>query len=194
MSDSEEYPFEKPFEFYPEYAQRIAMIAEHWASTEYYVNALIWALAGVAPGLGACMTSQIYTFNGRVSALLSLLKLRQVDAKIISSVNKLAESSRGPAELRNRTLHDIWARAPEPGLMGRIEVTAAKKLKFDIVPISIEALENDLRALDECRTAWNKIRREIEDLIPSLPPIPHEALHPITEHRLPLRTRSSEKK
>jgi hypothetical protein len=105
MPDSQK---EDRVQFASEYGECIAHIANNWATLEYSINATIWILAGTAPALGACITSQIPTLFGRLNALLSIMKLRRVDQNLINKVNKFSDTIREPQELRNRAIHDVW--------------------------------------------------------------------------------------
>ena len=170
------------FSFIPEFSDCIARIATCWARLEYDVNAAIWALAEVRPALGACMTSQIYVFNARLSALLALAKVRRVDEAIITRINKFAEKVRAGQDKRNRAVHDIWLNDQKtPWNMGRLRITAEKKLNFKIKSVMFPELAADLELIENLSTEFRAIRDAIEAALPTLPEIPHTELHPIIE-------------
>jgi hypothetical protein len=188
-----EEPSGRDFRFMPEYADQIAHANNNWTFLEYYVNSSIWALADVKPALGACMTSQIYTMNGRLSALLSLLKVRRASQKIIDKVNKFAANVRDAQDARNRTAHDMWLLDNyNPGKMGKLRITADKVLKFDIESVEIEQLRADVSTISGRRMEFSAIRQEILAALPTLPEIPPEELHPIAESRSRLRNLASD--
>jgi hypothetical protein len=172
------------FKFIPQYADRIASIASCWAHIEYYVNNSIWIVAAVDSKTGACMTSQIYTLQGRLAALLSLLKLHGAPNGIISRVNKFTDTIRGPQENRNRVIHDIWLmdnRNPET--MGRLETTAPKKLQFKVTDVPLETLQAVYNEMSACRMEFYQIRKDIVDLRPTFPGIPESERDPIAHVR-----------
>ena len=170
------------FSFIPEFSDCIARIASCWARIEYDVSATIWALADVRPALGACITAQIYTFNGRLNALLALAKMRRVDDKIISRINRFAENSRSGQDKRNRTVHDLWMQDNgNPGNMGRLRITAEKKLAFKIQSVMFPEIKKDLETIEDLSTEFSAIRDVIDAALPTLPEIPHQELHPIIE-------------
>lgn len=172
------------FKFIPEYADLIAHVATSWATLEYYVADSIWAIAGLKPAMGACVTAQIFGINGKFAALLSLLKLRKAPDALISKVNKFTEALRGPQEKRNRIIHDVWlVNETFPYVMGRIELTAPKKLSFKVEDIELAELKSDFDAISKARTEFHAIRSEIYDAIPALPEMPQEELHPIMNVR-----------
>jgi hypothetical protein len=188
-------PEPKEFHFIPEYANQIAHGGNHWAYLEYYINSSIWALANVAPALGACMTSQIFTLHARLNALLALLKFRKADAELITKVNKFAEQVRDAQEARNRMAHDLWLLDTfNPGTMGKMRVTAEKALRFHIKSFPLEELKADVEKINVRRLEFGEIRREIERALPTLPEIPHRELHPIDESHSPPQNPASEKK
>jgi hypothetical protein len=179
--------------FVPEYAGQIAHGCNLWAMLEYYINNSIWALADIEPAIGACMTSQMYTMNARLSALLALLKLRRADQKIIDKVNKFAANVRDAQDARNRLAHDMWLLdRNNPGTMGKLRITADKTLNFDISAVSIEELKNDVGKISARRLEFAAIRDEIMAALPTLPEIPQEELHLIAHNQIRPQTPSSE--
>jgi len=170
------------FSFIPEYADCIARVATVWARLEYDVSVSIWALADVRPAMGACITSQVFTLRGKLDALLSLAKLRKIDAAIIKKINKFADDVRGGQEIRNRIIHDQWLQNNyDPSTMGHMRITAAKLLEFKIKAVLLPDLAADLEKLEDLQARFHAIRKEIEAALPTLPEIPQSELHPIIE-------------
>jgi len=166
------------------YAECIAQVANAWAALEYSINECIWALADTTPALGACLTAQIVSLNGRLNALLALMKHREVDPGLISRVNKFAEKSRGPAELRNRIIHDVWMQITnDPNMMGQLTITASMKLEFSLQDRQLSELVNNVRTIITCRNEAMKIRMDVFSALSTLPEIPHPRLYPITSSR-----------
>jgi hypothetical protein len=163
-----------------DYAALIGRTAVVWSAIENGLNFSIWAVAGLAPTLGACITSQIYTLQGRWSALLALLKLRKAPKSLIDLVNELAEASRGPLEIRNRTIHDDWVWRKD-GTVGRFEITAPKKLKFDIIPVSRDELTANLETILRFNDRIVDMRRTLYAALPTLPKMSPEELRPLTD-------------
>jgi hypothetical protein len=125
-----------PEELNPDYAILIGRVASSWSAVEANINFATWAVAGIAPALGACMTAQINSLDGRLRALLALLKLRRAPASLIKNVNKFADEIRGPNERRNRIIHDAWY-WNSSGQVARMEVVAPRKLKMDLIETSL---------------------------------------------------------
>ena len=99
MSGSSEKPEFEGFEFPAEYAQCIAQVTASWPAPENNINLSIWHLAGIYPAIGACMTEQIYTLDGRLKALSALLKLRRGPQDLLDKIDKFAERVRKAREM-----------------------------------------------------------------------------------------------
>ena len=82
----------------PEFYELVGRAASDWASLELLVNDCIWALSGTPWGAGACVTAQIYALDGRMRALVALLKLRRAN-ELAKKVNSFHEKSRCASEL-----------------------------------------------------------------------------------------------
>ena len=172
------------FKFIPKYADTIASIANQSATIEFYVNHSIWIVANIDSPSGACITSQIYTLQGRLSALLALLNLHRAPDALIKRVNKFSEKVRGPTENRNRILHDIWLKDNRNlESMGRLQMTAAKTLKFEIVDVPETELQAISDELGACRLEMYEIRGDIFSAQPTFPGIPPTELNPISTVR-----------
>jgi hypothetical protein len=117
-----------------------------------------------------------------MDALLSLLKIRRADDQLIRRVNKFASSVREAQDARNRAVHDYWmVDRHEPKHMGKMVITAQKIARFKIVSVTFAELKADVEKIHRYRFAFDEIRRLVNGALPTLPQIPHEELHPITE-------------
>lgn len=188
----DDIPTEYDFTFADGFADAIARVVCNWASLDYTINRAIWALSGIADSPGACVTTQIYTTAGRLSAVLALLKLRNADKRLIARVNKFAERMREPQEIRNRIIHDIWVKNErDPTQMGRWEISAPKTLKFAIVDTDLASLRADLKKVSECRAAFHDLLHDILEALPSLPKAPDAKLQPVRSDLRPRRSRAT---
>jgi hypothetical protein len=185
MTRGSDEPSDQPkreFRWITSYAQQIADAANRWAYLEYYINKSIWALADVKPAIGACMTSQMYTLNAKLSALLSLLKLRKASEELIVRVNRFSSGVRDALDARNRLVHDIWLTDElNKSEMGKLRITSDKKLEFKIESVSLVKLTQDVQVIERRRLEAGEIAAAIESALPSLPDIPQAELYPITE-------------
>lgn len=193
-----EPPDDKPhphqgFIFPPEFAACIGDVISCWAALDYNANMSIWHLAGVYPAIGACMTMQIFTLEGRLKALIALLRLRRAPDDLVRRVNKFRANVRKPQEIRNRITHDCWFKNPVNDRMSQLEIGTKGVLVYGFKPIDIDALKADR---DEVRKAMREaanIRTTIEAGLPTLPEIPLGDLHPtVLYSQGHLQTRSSD--
>jgi hypothetical protein len=170
------------FHFLPAYAHLIAEAANRWAYLEFLINQAIWALAELKPAIGACLTSQLYTFPAKMNALVSLMKLRRVSEKLLKKTNKFASNARAALDARNRAVHDVWVNDNfNPEQMGKLRITADSTLKFEIEQINGDKLLAEMKLIEKNRVQAQKILQEIKDELPTLPEIPSEELYPIVE-------------
>ncbi|HEV7911221.1 MAG TPA: hypothetical protein VGP28_09090 [Methylocella sp.] len=182
------------FKFASEFDKQIAEITACWSCLEYYISMSIWHLAAVYPAIGACITSQIYTLDGRLKALVSLLVLRKAPAELQARVNKFSERVRGPSEIRNRLIHDQWFTSQAPAEMKQMEMLARGTLKYGFKTVSITDLRKDRAKIISAMKEASAIRAAIETALPTLPEIPLTELHPIILHdQGHEQTRSSDK-
>jgi hypothetical protein len=181
------------FAFPADYASCIADIVNSWATLEHNIDMSIWHMAGVYPAIGACITSQIYTLDGRLKGLQSLLKLRQAPKELTKLVNKFSERVRKPQEIRNRIIHDHWRQSLDRQRMFQLEVGAKNTLTYGFKMIAIEMLKNDRDSVKSAMMESSDIRSRIEDSLPTLPEIPLQELHPTVLHpHSHKRTRSTD--
>lgn len=164
----------------PEFLQTIGLIARDWGALEYLINQAIWRLSNTYPALGACVTAQIFTVDGRLKALASLLKIRRADKKLIDRLNKFTEAVRTPTVLRNRNIHDLWATSVrDKNTAYRIQITAQHKLSFERIEVTIDSLKSDHKKIHECLKQFGRIHDAILAAAPTLPGIPRGELIPM---------------
>jgi hypothetical protein len=175
----------------PKYVLRsIGSVTADWAALEYIISDLTWRLAAVYPALGACLTAQIYTFNGRLDSLIALLKIRQASKRLISDMHTFAEDSRGPQESRNRMVHDVWTRSRRTGDLMRLEIKAKAKLSFDLLMVAQGEVTKDERRIREFVLSFIPLRNRILGELSTLPEIPLQSLERVTPH--PPQTRAND--
>ncbi|HUK61600.1 MAG TPA: hypothetical protein VLV50_20370 [Stellaceae bacterium] len=178
-----------PIEIDPDVAAQIGRVAVMWSSLEFSVAMCIWELAQVSYAPGACMTAQIVSFEGRLRALLALLKFRKAPQRLIDEVNAFAEAGRAPLSKRNRIVHDMWIwDSGGNGRIARVEVDAPKKLHFEIKETTLQALKADADIIFAYGQKFKPLKAEIFAALPSLPEIPIEERYPIEDALLPRRS------
>jgi len=110
----------------------VGMVAANWAALEAIISSAIWQIGEIPDQIGICLTSQIYTLDGKIKALITLLAVRGSLEKTISKVNKFHEELRGISDARNRTVHDPWVGDQLTGIPHRLQATANKTLVFEL--------------------------------------------------------------
>ncbi len=166
------------FEFPTEYAQCIAKIISYWSALEYNINLSIWHLAGVYPAIGACITEQIYTLDGRLKAIQSLLELRRAPSDLLRKVNKFKQKSYKSQAIRNRVAHDTWHRTIESKRMVQLTLEARGALTYRFKHIPLDEFERDCEEVRRSMREAVNLRDAIELALPALPEIPLGELHP----------------
>lgn len=179
MSNSADKPQHPGFEFPAEYAQAIAQITANWAVLESNINLSIWHLAGIYPAIGACITEQIYTLDGRLKALLALLKLRRGPKSLLDKINKFGERVRKAQGIRNQIVHHTWHQSVESKEIKQLEIGAKGTLTYGFKTISLPELQADQETVRLAARLANEIREATEAALPTLPEIPLQELQPI---------------
>ncbi len=118
----------------------IGKVAANWSVLEKLAESAIWRFARCDDEAGACITSQIYSLDGRLKALISLLKWRGLGDGLVAKLNKLAADSPGLGEQRNRIVHDPW-NVSASGVPQRLQITAQKTLVMGFQPMPTDEVK-----------------------------------------------------
>src|SRR5262245_6885475 len=122
----------------PEFYELVGRIASDLAFLEMMVNDCIWALSGSPYGAGACVTAQIYSFDAKMKAMISLLRLKGREDLARKTIS-FFESSRSSLTKRNRAIHDPWCLGEESAT--QLSITADKRLIFDTIGKNARSIE-----------------------------------------------------
>jgi hypothetical protein len=106
-------------------------VALAWAAFELHIDRVIWALAGIEPDPGACLTSQIASIHNRFRSLISLVKLRGADESLIKRLNQLSNESSKLVLKRNLVVHSTIGLHPSTLEILRTRISADKTLVFE---------------------------------------------------------------
>lgn len=124
----------------------VGSVAGTWALFESFLDTLALELAGIDKA-GLCLTAQIAGSSRKLDAYIAIARLLGCE-KLAGDFEKFAKDTAGLAERRNRVVHDPWLML-KGQLPQRMEVTARKKLRSQMVPVStldILALDENIRA------------------------------------------------
>ncbi len=141
----------------------IGSVASIWAELEHEINRAIWALTSMSDGDGACVTAQILAILPRMRALIALAHRSGSGEELLKDLNKFSGVVEGLGRRRNRIIHDPWFVKTDESEFGRLEITADRRLVFEIRPESpaevLEVSDEILNAID----AFSKLRQRIND-------------------------------
>ena len=125
----------------------------------------IWRIGEIPDAIGASITSQIYTFDGLVKALQSILRVRGFhrDAK---KLGDLSNKAKGLQDVRNRLVHD--GVHFHDGAMHRLEITANRRLKFGYRKVDLEKLQATAESITKVHDDLDEAIKEALESIPRL--------------------------
>jgi hypothetical protein len=166
-----------------EHAAAIGYVAIAWASFELAVTAQISILSGFALRPMSCLTSQIVSIHGRLTALSALVDLVGGNKAILKEIEKFAGSTYEIAGKRNRIIHDPWVIGEKTGRHYRFEISANRRFVFEHKIEGkteiMEVAESIKRHTQKFYALWRKITddpRVLESLrekyLPPPPPLP----------------------
>ncbi len=143
----------------------IGSVAVIWAVLELRINYAIWELANLNKQAGACITAQIIAPGPRMKALISLVHFRGGNDGLLKALNKFSVKLDGLARRRNRVVHDPWSVKEGTGEIERMEITADRKLVFELKTedaASVDEIYDEIdAALKEFASLWRRISREL---------------------------------
>ena len=146
--------------------EAIGCIATGWAQLEHQINHAIWWLANVSQEDGACITAQIGSFLPRMRALIALAHRWGCSETTIKDLNKFASEADGVGRRRNRIIHDQWLQKDDDFTkFGRWEITADKRLVWEVKPQTREDILAVAHAISESINAFKKLRAQMADEI-----------------------------
>jgi hypothetical protein len=151
----------------PEIYQSIGMVAEAWAQLEQAADYSIWHTAGLHYETGACITAHLQSLNRRLQVLISLVRLKLPDAKVIPKLNKFIGRIDDLARERNRAVHDPWVILGD--VPNRFQVTADKTLVFEFRPDTADRLKELVERINTAATELSRLMIQFEFELRPLP-------------------------
>jgi hypothetical protein len=155
-----------------EHYAALGKLTANWAALEAHIASAIWQISEIPDAIGASITSQIYTLEGKMKALQAILRIRNFD-DIASKLNVFWDKKlRSLSEFRNRRIHDPVFFL-EGGFVARLEITANKRLKLGY---ESESLEEMAARIDGIADAIDEFAKIIRPALDACPPLPHASL------------------
>ena len=147
----------------------LGMVTANWAALESIVSSAIWQIGEIPDQIGICLTSQIYTLDGKIKALVTLLSVRGNFGRTSAKLNNFHETLRGVSNERNRSIHDPWVGDELTGTPHRLQATADKTLVFGHKPVPTSELYKLARVIAKKIDEFQEI---IGPAILRFPPLP----------------------
>jgi hypothetical protein len=147
----------------------VGAFVSNWAAFDAMVTSAIWQIGEIEDAIGACLTSQIYTLDGKFKALVSVLQVRGNLEKVISKVNKFHDEVRALSQYRNRLIHDPILFKVDKAAPQRLQISADKKL---VMGYTDEPTENVLAQAKKVVDAIEKFEAIIRPALDRFPPLP----------------------
>ena len=149
----------------------LGKLTANWSALESQIASSIWQIGEIPDEIGASITSQIYTLDGKVNALLSILRLRGFE-KEAGKLNVFRDKKlRVLQEFRNRRMHDPVRFTPNG--IERLQITANKTLKMSYVA---EDWAEIASKVDDIADAIDEFGRIIRPALNACPPLPMTSL------------------
>lgn len=150
------------------YYHAVGKIITYWAALEARLASAIWRIGEIPDDFGASITSQIYTLDGKVKALQSILRARGYEKEAVN-LGTVIDDTKGLSDIRNRLVHDpVHIRE---GQVYRLEIKADRRLSFSYKKVDLAKLS---RVADHINTADDRIEAALKpalDVIQRLPPL-----------------------
>lgn len=153
----------------PEHYHAIGLVAANWAALEILVASAIWRIGEIPDDIGACLTSQIYTFDSKVKALEAILKRRGDLEPVIKALSKFNTEAGNALRRRNRAMHDGWIVDAETDEVMRYEITANRKLRLGYVGASTSDLMTLAQEILDLTESFEEAIRPALERFPRLP-------------------------
>jgi hypothetical protein len=140
-------------------------VATGWATLEHEINQVIWRLASMSNGDGACITAQIPAILSRMRALIALAHRSGCDSDLLKELNRFSSEVDGLSRRRNRIIHDPWFVKPDQSAFGRLEITADRRLIFEMRPEGAPEVLAVAQEINDAKGAFVKLRDRIRDSV-----------------------------
>ncbi len=139
----------------------IGKVASNWAAFEALVNSLLWQLAKVHDDRGACLTAQIANVARSLDALASLVRLEGGSETVLKEINRFAEKTGKLSRRRNRIIHDPWTMSPNLVEPHRLEISAQKRLIFQLQATPLDDILALVDAIDDHMDEFDKLANAV---------------------------------
>jgi hypothetical protein len=147
----------------------VGRLALNWSAFEAIVTSAIWQIGEMDDDIGACVTSQIPSFEGKMQALVSILDVRGGFKKVIENVNAFHKNVRPLGTFRNRLIHDPLYFDPDTGVAQRLQITSHKSLVLGHQAASTDDIESKAVEIADIISRFQAIIKPAIDRFPARP-------------------------
>jgi hypothetical protein len=151
------------------YCAAIGHVSTIFAKLELIINEAIWLLANIGIDEGACITSQIPSPLSRLRALIALVAVRGGKGNLINELNSFSVTADSLGRRRNRVVHDPWIKMGDSGEFRRIEITADRKLNYELAPTTVDELMDLAEEIGNAIVEFGRLNDRIRAELPPWP-------------------------
>lgn len=148
-----------------EYYLFVGKIVTNWSMLEARLASAIWRIGEIHDAIGASITSQIFTLDGKVKALQAILREKGFQ-KEAANLGAVIDGIKGLSETRNRIVHD-----PVHFMNGevhRLEIKANRHLSFGYQKVDLNKM---MRIVDHINDADTRIQEALKPALDAIPRI-----------------------
>ena len=150
-----------------EHSQAIGDLVTAWSTLESLIHVFLWRLSGVKFEIGACITAQIVSTNGKLDALQSLLEFRNCPSATLKEIKSICGKILEISNERNRQAHDPWMVDETALTVLRHEITAKKKLGYGWKIVDTTSLrKTTLKVTTLCQNLHTAVHKALSEISP----------------------------
>jgi hypothetical protein len=135
-----------------------------WPSFEALLDGLALELADIPSEVGLCFTAQVAGSARKLDAYIAVAKVRGAKKASALLEGDFAKRTAALAEQRNRAVHDPWL-IQEGNIPQRFEITARRKLRSEMVPVTTDDLITLAKHIEEHTRRFFEIDEQIRTQI-----------------------------
>jgi hypothetical protein len=144
----------------------VGAVASAWSAFEAQIDLAALRLARITTEAALCFTAQIAGSGRKMDAYIAVARFGET--RHSKEIEDFAKRTAALAERRNRVVHDTWI-VGSPADIGRFEITARKKLRSLLVPVTIPDVRKCYADIVDHTSAFNELTVKIQAELHSSP-------------------------
>ncbi|MGH7109902.1 MAG: hypothetical protein ACREFK_05685 [Stellaceae bacterium] len=117
----------------------VGAVASSWAGFEMIIDISALELGEISQEPGFCLTAQVIGPARKWDAYIAVARFRGA-TRFLDQLNSLSRETSTLSERRNRVVHDVWYFFNAEKTPHRLEVTARRILRNQLVPTATESV------------------------------------------------------